>query len=320
MLDDLYAAKGKPRIVRPKTPEDTAYRVWKKTVDDMWVGDTPLGAYHAFIEQHATIELTTAHRQRLLDKHAAQDRMATARSILLWFRRCCLHARLAQLTSQRQQRKAALACFQYEQECIARAQQAEELHKQAAAARAKALADKATKRHQQAEVVIGEWRCQAAAAREKALAHAADKQRCHKAATRIAASAKLALAEERSRHEASMQAAMSAASFLADERHRHEAAKHAATLAELALANERRRHEAAEQAATSAEMVLSEEQRHHETAMQTVMTAESSLANKQRRHKAATRAAALAELSLAKKCHKAAAWEKALADEAKEQR
>jgi hypothetical protein len=71
--------------------------------------------------------------------------MATACFILLWFRRRRLHAQLAQLTSRRQQRKAALARFQYKQECIACAQQAEELRKQAATTRAKALADKATK-------------------------------------------------------------------------------------------------------------------------------------------------------------------------------
>jgi hypothetical protein len=142
MLDDLYAAKGKPRIVCPETPGDAAYRVWKKTVDDMWVGDTPLDMYHAFIEQRATIELAAAHCQHLLEERAAQDReMATTRSILLWFCRRRLHARLAQLTSRRQQREVALTCFQYEQECITRVQQAEELRKQAAAMHAKALAD-----------------------------------------------------------------------------------------------------------------------------------------------------------------------------------
>ncbi len=143
--------------------------------------------YHAFIKQRATIELAAAHRQCLLNERAAQDQeMATARSILLWFRRRHLHARLAQLTSRWQQRKAALARFQYKQECIARAQQAEELCKQAAAMRAKALADKATEWHQQAKAVIGERRRQAAAAQEKALAHAANEQRRHEAATCIA--------------------------------------------------------------------------------------------------------------------------------------
>jgi hypothetical protein len=212
----------------------------------MWVGDMPLNAYHAFIKQRATMKLAATHCQCLLDKRAAQDReMATAHSILLWFRRRLLHAQLAQLTSRRQQRKAALARFQYEQECIARAQQAEELRKQAAAVRAKALADKATEWHRQAKAAIGERHRQVAAAREKALAHVANKQCCHEAATCIAVSAELALAEERSCHEASMRAALSAASFLADERRHHEAAKHAATSAELVLANERRCHEAA---------------------------------------------------------------------------
>jgi hypothetical protein len=84
MLDNLYTAKGKPWIVCPETPGDAAYRVWKKTVDDMWVGDMLLDAYHAFTKQRATIKLVAAHCQRLLNKRAAQDQeMATAHSILL---------------------------------------------------------------------------------------------------------------------------------------------------------------------------------------------------------------------------------------------
>jgi hypothetical protein len=46
----------------------------------------------------------------------------------------------------------ALACLQHEQECCARALQAGEQHQQAAAARAKAIADEANERHQQAKV------------------------------------------------------------------------------------------------------------------------------------------------------------------------
>ncbi len=56
--------------------------------------------------------------------------------------------------------------------------------------------------------------------------------------------------------------------------------------------------------------------------MQTAMSAESSLANKRCRHKAAAQATELAELVLAKKqrCHKTTVWEKALANNACEQR
>jgi hypothetical protein len=42
-------------------------------MDDMWVGDTPLDVYHAFIKQRATIELAAAHCQHLLNEPAAQD-------------------------------------------------------------------------------------------------------------------------------------------------------------------------------------------------------------------------------------------------------
>ncbi len=56
--------------------------------------------------------------------------------------------------------------------------------------------------------------------------------------------------------------------------------------------------------------------------MQTAMSAESSLANKHCHHEAAAQAAELAELVLAKKQrrHETTTWEKALADDACEQR
>jgi hypothetical protein len=56
------------------------------------------------------------------------------------------------------EREAALARLQHEQECCARVLQAEEQRKQAAAAQAKAVANKANERHQQAEAAIGEQR------------------------------------------------------------------------------------------------------------------------------------------------------------------
>jgi hypothetical protein len=185
---------------------------------------------------------------------------------------------------------------------------------------AKAVANEANKRHQQAKVLIGEQRQQAVSAREKALAQAADEQRCHKAA---AASAELALIEERRRHNASIWAALSStASSLADKQCRHEASKLALALAELPLTNEQHRHKAAKGAAALAELALAEEQRRHEAATQTAMTAESSLANERCHQEAAARAAELADLVLAKKQrrHEMTTQEKALANDACKQR
>ncbi len=84
------------------------------------------------------------------------------------------------------QREAALARQHHEDECFARALQAEKQRMQVAAAQAKALADEAKERHWQAEAAIGEQRREAAAAREK---QAADERRA-------AESAALALVEE----------------------------------------------------------------------------------------------------------------------------
>ena len=81
---------------------------------------------------------------------------AAARIILLWLCHQRLHARLASQTSPRQQREAALAHLQHEHECCACALQAEEQRKQAAATRAKAVADEANEQHQQAKAAIGE--------------------------------------------------------------------------------------------------------------------------------------------------------------------
>jgi colicin import membrane protein len=246
----------------------------------------------SLLDLRAALECQEAmHRQCIFNKEAASRQcaakarqMAAARIIFLWLCRRCLHARLACQISRQQQREAALARLQHEQECCARALQAEEERKQAAAAQAKAVADEANKRHQQAKAAIGEQCQQAASAWEKAFTQVADEQPRHKA---TAASMELALIEERHRHEASMWAAMSTASSLANEQRRHEASKLALALAELLLANEQHRHEVANQAAVLAKLALAKERRCHEVAMQTAMSAESSLANEHCRHKAA---------------------------------
>jgi len=82
--------------------------------------------------------------------------------------------------------------MQHEQECCARALQAMEQRRQAAAAQAKAIADEANERHQQAEAAIGK-QCQlAATTRVIALADATAEHRRRKF---TAASAELDLAE-----------------------------------------------------------------------------------------------------------------------------
>ena len=80
-----------------------------------------------------------ARRQRA----AEARKTAAAQLIFLWLRRRRLYARLARQTSRRQQREAALARQHHEDECFARALQAEKQRMQVAAAQAKALADEA---------------------------------------------------------------------------------------------------------------------------------------------------------------------------------
>ncbi len=200
-------------------------------------------AAQSLLDLQAALESQEAmHCQCILNKEAASrqraahaQQTAAAQIIFLFFCRRRLHARLARQTSWRQQREAALARLQHEQECCAHALQAEEQHKQAVAVQAKAVADEANERHRQAKAAIGEQHQQAASAWEKALSQAADKQRCQKAA---AVSAELALIKERRRHKASMWAGLSAVSSLADKQCCHEASKLALALAELALAND----------------------------------------------------------------------------------
>ncbi len=132
--------------------------------------------------------------------------------------------------------------MQHEQECCARALQAEKQRRQAAAVRAKAIADEATTRHQQTEAAIGEQRRQVATARGKALAQATAECRRRKAAT---ASAELDLAKVQRLEDA-----------LATEIHRQESAERAAEMAEKALAAEIHRRESAERAVETAEKAL----------------------------------------------------------------
>ena len=141
-------------------------------------------------------QVEAAHLQCLLDKwsalcrHAAQAwQTAAARVIFLWLHRRRLFAQLAPQTSRRLQREATLTRMQHEQECCARALQAEEQRRQAAAMRAKAIADEANKRHRQAKAAIGEQLRQAATARGKASAQATVERHRHKA---TAASVELA--------------------------------------------------------------------------------------------------------------------------------
>ncbi len=162
-------------------------------------------AAQCLLDKQAALECQEAvRRQCILNKEAtgcqraAQARqMEAAQIIFLWLCRQRLHARLARQTSRRQQREAALACLQHKQECCARALQLEEQCKQVAAARAKAIADKADEQHRQ-DALAAEQRHQelderAAATAEKALAVEQRRQELAKCA---AATAEKALAVE----------------------------------------------------------------------------------------------------------------------------
>jgi hypothetical protein len=102
--------------------------------------------------------------------------MVAAQTIFLWHCRCRLHIQLAHQTLRQQQREAALTRLQYKQDCCSCAALTEEQRPQAAAAQAKALANKAE-----------EWRQQDALAAE---------QYCRELAECAAASAELAFAVE----------------------------------------------------------------------------------------------------------------------------
>jgi hypothetical protein len=110
--------------------------------------------------------------------------------------------------------------LQHEQECCARALQAEEHCRQAAAVRAKAIANEANQRKAAALCQRLRLFSKSIAERERQREAAAR----HKGAARAAASEALALVEDCRRHEAAMRAELSAASSLADERPHHEIA------------------------------------------------------------------------------------------------
>jgi hypothetical protein len=142
---------------------------------------------------------------------------------------------------RRQQREAALARLQHEQECCARALQAEEQHKQVATAQAKAVADKADERRRQDVLAV--------------------EQRRQESAERAVATAEKALAAEHCHQESAECAAVTAENALAEEQCHQELAERAAETAEKALAMEQRRQESAERAAATAEKALAKEHR-----------------------------------------------------------
>jgi hypothetical protein len=111
-----------------------------------------------------------AEDQRLAERRAQAQERAAAHTIFLWLRRRRLHIQLARQTSRRQQREAALAHLRYKQDCCSRAALAKEQHRQAAAAREKALADKADRRRRQDVLAKEQHRHEAARALQEAAA------------------------------------------------------------------------------------------------------------------------------------------------------
>jgi hypothetical protein len=174
--------------------------------------------------------------------------------------------------------------MQHEQDCCARALQAAEQHRQAAAARAKAIANEATAWHRQAE----ETRRQAALAKAKRHKVTLATEEHHRAAILAAKqeASKFAmlmaslqeLVEERRHHKT--QAAKALALV---EEHCH----HEAVLA--AEADKRRRYEATAQAVEPEALTPDEDCRHHESVMRASISTVITLADKQRRHEAADR-------------------------------
>ncbi len=185
--------------------------------------------------QEAARKDEATHCQRLLKEEAAHclmaeraaltRKMVAAQTTFLWL--CCrrLHVGLARQTSRRQQHKAALALLQYKQDCCSRAVLAEEQCRQAAAVRAKALANEADERRRQDALAV--------------------EQRCRESAERAVAMAEKALAVEQCRQKSAERAAAKAETALAMEQRRRELANHAAAMAENALAMEQCRQESA---------------------------------------------------------------------------
>jgi hypothetical protein len=285
---------GGPILLGARACAEHAYQAWKWRVDDLWEDERHRlqpAARQCHIDEETAhqrlLDEETARCQRLLDEEAARRlmaeraalarQMAAAQTIFLWLRRCHLHVRLASQTSQQQQREAALARLQYKQDCCSRAVLAEEQHLQAAAVRAKALADEADERHRQDALAKEQCR------------HEANKRRLQDV-----------LANEQCRHEVAACDAALVELALAEEQRRRELAEHAAVMAENALAAEQRCRESAERSAAMAENALAREQRGRELVECAAERAEKALAMEQRRRELAERAAATAEKALAK--------------------
>jgi hypothetical protein len=212
----------------------------------------------------------------------------------------------------------------------------EEQRQQAAAAQAKAVANKADEQHWQ-DALAAEQRRQesaerAAATAERALAveqrrqelakraaamaeKALAAEQCHReSAERAAERAEKALAAKHCCRELAKPAAALADSVLAAEQRHQELAERAAALAESALAKEQRCRELAECAAAMAKLVSAKEQRCQELAERPAVLAERTLANKHRCREAAECSETLAETVLAKEQPRSSLAEAALAE------
>jgi hypothetical protein len=149
-----------------------------------------------------------AEDQRSAERRAQARERAAARTIILWLCRRRLHIRLIHQTLRRQQREAALARLRYEQDCCRRAALAEEQHRQAAAARAKAAIDEATEQLCRVEDALSSaWAI--------ALAVVDNKHHRHEAAAHATALAAKVLADERGGQESAVRAKVFAAQALA---------------------------------------------------------------------------------------------------------
>ena len=132
------AARARQEETAARTRQEEAARR-QKLLDEQAARARQEAAARAGQEEtaaHARQE-EAARRQCAAEAH----KTAAAQLIFLWLRRRRLYARLACQTSRRQQREAALARQHHEDECFARALQAEKQRMQVDAAHAKALAD-----------------------------------------------------------------------------------------------------------------------------------------------------------------------------------
>jgi hypothetical protein len=125
-----------PSLIRSRACAERAYKNWKRFMDKLWEDE----CHHQQAEaRQCLLDERTANkcqeaacRQRLLDKEANHHqrhlvacaaqarRTVAATTILLWLCHHRLKICLAWRTARQQQRKAALARMQYEQECCTR--------------------------------------------------------------------------------------------------------------------------------------------------------------------------------------------------------